>query len=567
MELSAKKGIQEIVLALNKLGLKEIILCPGSRNAPLAISFNRHPEFNCTSIRDERSAAFFALGKAIELNEPVAVVCTSGSAALNFAPAVVEAYYQRIPLIILTADRPKEWTGQSDGQTINQTNVYRNFIRKSYDLKGDAKSSDDFWFNRRCLSEGFSIALYTNKGPVHFNIPLEEPLYETEVVNEETPRVFLPVPLENKLPENILADLAQTFLRTKKIMVLAGQHPLGDGFQKALTKMASFENLIVLTESTANIHHPDFIENIDRCITNLDTATTPSLMPELLITVGGAIVSKRIKKLLREHQPAMHWNIHPYDATTDTYQALTNAISLEPAAFFRQLLPFLKPNHSDYREQWLKLKKEKQRLHQGFCQQAPYSDFKVFHQILAMAPSDTHLHIANSSPIRYQQLFDYSGLASTWSNRGASGIDGCTSTAMGTASAAPKKNFLLITGDVAFHYDNNALWNDSQIENLKIIVINNSGGGIFRIIPGPDKVVERAAFLETTMKSDVEKLAEHYRWHYFTSNEDQSLSAALAIFFSSSKKKMILEIFTDAATNPKVLKDYWQYLKQQNKDS
>src|SRR5690625_2792777 len=178
MELSAKRGVQKIILALEKLGLKEVVICPGSRNSPLTISFNRHPNFVCTSIRDERSAAFYALGKALSLKQPVAVVCTSGSAALNFAPAVVEAYYQRVPLILITADRPKEWTDQGDGQTINQTHIYQNYIRKSYELRGEIRSVDDEWYNARCLSEGFAIAQLRDAGPVHFNIPLCEPLYE-----------------------------------------------------------------------------------------------------------------------------------------------------------------------------------------------------------------------------------------------------------------------------------------------------------------------------------------------------------------------------------------------------
>mgnify|MGYP000974633318 FL=1 len=175
MILSNKKGVKHIVLALAELGVKEVIICPGSRNAPLVISFNRHPNFNCTSIRDERSAGFFALGKAIESKQPVALVCTSGSAVLNFAPAIVEAFYQRIPLVIITADRPIEWVDQGDGQTIKQHEIYNNYIRKSYTLDGDSADAQKIWHIERSISEGISIATSTNKGPVHFNISLSEP--------------------------------------------------------------------------------------------------------------------------------------------------------------------------------------------------------------------------------------------------------------------------------------------------------------------------------------------------------------------------------------------------------
>ena len=197
MELSDKKGVQQIVQSLAALGLKEIVICPGSRNASFVISFNRHPAFNCTSIRDERTAGFYALGKAIELQEPVAILCTSGSAALNFAPAIVEAYYQRIPLIVLTTDRPKEWTNQGDGQTILQTNIYTNYIRKSYEINGDAVQKNDLWYIERCISEGFNIATLIDKGPVHFNIPVSEPLYGTSSIDTNNlPKIFKAIPLE-----------------------------------------------------------------------------------------------------------------------------------------------------------------------------------------------------------------------------------------------------------------------------------------------------------------------------------------------------------------------------------
>jgi 2-succinyl-5-enolpyruvyl-6-hydroxy-3-cyclohexene-1-carboxylate synthase len=179
MKLSNKNSIQQIVISAAALGLKNIIIAPGSRNAPLIISFNQHPGIQCTSIRDERSAGFFALGKAIELKQPVALLCTSGSAALNFAPAIVEAYYLRIPLIVFTADRPTEWIDQGDGQTIDQKNIYNNYIRKSYNLNGDAINENELWYNNRCLNEGFAIANKINPGPVHFNIHLSEPLFET----------------------------------------------------------------------------------------------------------------------------------------------------------------------------------------------------------------------------------------------------------------------------------------------------------------------------------------------------------------------------------------------------
>ncbi len=562
MKLSDKKSIQNIVLTLAKLGLKEVILCPGSRNAPLAISFNRHPAFHCTGIRDERSAAFFAMGKALELQQPVAVVCTSGSAALNFAPAISEAYYQRIPLLVITADRPKEWTDQGDGQTINQTGIYQNFIRKSYDLKGAASTETGFWINSRCLSEGFSIATVSDKGPVHFNIPLQEPLYGISEVTVAAPRIFREEKTDKKLTRENLTALAKQFSESRKVMILAGQHPADPLLQKVLSAIAKLENVMVFTESTSNLHDPDFVENIDRCITHLEEEEAQLLAPDLLITLGGAVVSKRIKALLRKYRPQNHWNIDPFNAWMDTYQSLTCAFSMDPASFFRQLQAEVSPVSSDYRKKGLQLNENLRQLHEEFCRECTYSDFQVFSKIYSVIPEKFHLHVSNSSPIRYVQLFDNRKIAGTWANRGTSGIDGCTSTAMGAASAAPEKNFLLITGDVAFRYDLNGLWNDCPVENLNIIVINNGGGGIFRIIPGPDKVEELEPFFETSMQSDIQKLAVHFKWNYLSVREEASLEKTLEDFFKDTTGRTILEIFTNAEENPVVLKQYWNYLKE-----
>ncbi len=564
MMLSAKGGIRQIVETLAAMGLREVVLCPGSRNAPLVISFNRHTAFRCTSIRDERSAAFFAMGMALELKQPVAVVSTSGSAALNFAPAISEAYYQRIPLIVITADRLKEWTDQGDGQTINQTNLYQNYIRKSYELRGDAASESDRWHNNRCLNEGWNIATLTNKGPVHFNIPLSEPLYQVEAVEPSKVRVFSEVKVDIILPEDALYKLQSAFIASKKVMILVGQHAKNTDLESAIIRLAGFENVVVLTESTANIAHPDFVKHIDRCITTLSDEDAAILMPDLLITLGGAIVSKRIKSILRKFSPQEHWLIGQDHDFVDTYQSLTLAIPMQSDVFFSQLSRGLKDVASHYRKDWLMRKQVLENLHDQFCKAKIYSDFSVFDEIFKNMGYDVHLHLSNSSPIRYAQLFESKRVADTWCNRGTSGIDGCTSTAMGAAYASPNKQFLLISGDVAFNYDINALWHDHIIENLNIIVINNGGGGIFRIISGPDTIEEMEPYFETSMDTNLIHVAQRFQWEYLTANDDVSLKIALDKIMDANTKKCILEIFTEPQTNPAVLKKYWDFLKNEH---
>ncbi|MCO5247875.1 MAG: 2-succinyl-5-enolpyruvyl-6-hydroxy-3-cyclohexene-1-carboxylic-acid synthase [Chitinophagales bacterium] len=563
MELSDKKGIQHIVLSLAQLGLKEVVICPGSRDAPLIISFNRHPNFNCISIRDERSAAFIALGRAVELNEPVALLCTSGSAPLNFAPAISEAYYQRIPLIVLTADRPKAWTDQGDGQTINQTGVFRNYIRKSFELNGDASSKSDLWEIDRSICEAYNTAMLTNRGPVHINITVDEPLYNYTQNIEDNVRVFREEKPLQYLSDGMLKHFSESISQHQKIMILVGQNQQDTLLESQLKHLSQRGNVIVLTESTSNIHHEDFIENIDRCITGLSQNEMKSLMPEVLITLGGAIVSKRIKKALREHAPIEHWNIHLFDSMMDHLSVSDTKRTNGSCDFLQQISKHTIQNtKSDFKAKWLELHQNRKQSHQAFSERCGYSDFKVFDILYNNLPANTHLHLSNSSPIRYAQLFDNSKLASTYCNRGVSGIDGCTSTSIGIASVAPDKEFILITGDIAFHYDKNAFWNELNSENIKIIIINNDGGGIFKIIPGPNQVKEGELFQVTPMHTNAQKIAEHYQWEYFTADSTESIEHVLKEFLSDKGKRGILEIFTDAESNPKVLEEYWKFLNE-----
>lgn len=561
MELSDKKSIQQLVLSMAALGLRHVVISPGSRNAPLIISFHQQPEIHCISVRDERSAGFFALGKALELDEPVALLCTSGSAALNYAPAISEAYYQRIPLIVITADRPFEWTDQGDGQTIRQTAVYHQYIRKSYRLEGDTEKEDTLWYNRRCISEGFIIATKADPGPVHFNVHLGEPLYRSDEADLAMLRVFTSPTVETRLDKEEIKRLQSDFYRSEKVMILVGQRRPAPRLSTLLAKLAAYKNTIILCESTSNIKHPDFIENIDRCIVSMDTEELPDFMPDLLITIGGAVVSKKIKALLRKYPPAQHWNVHPHDACMDTYKALTRAIPLKADVFFKQLMEkFPAAPQSEYKNRWRNRAKLLEERHQQFIKTTSFSDFLVFSQIFSKIPQRTNLHLANSTPIRYGQLYKNRARV-THCNRGVSGIDGCTSTAMGAASCRPDQKYVLVTGDVGFFYDRNAFWNENIPKNINIIVINNSGGSIFRIIEGPSQTKELEEYFETKHHYSAKELVEFYEWGYLYANDERSLTVALDDFFKPETRKTVLEVFTPNEWNAQLLASYFNYLK------
>ena len=221
MLLSNKVAVRDLVEICSIKGIKHVVIAPGSRNAPLTISFNRHPDFTCHSIVDERCAAFFAMGLAQQLNEPVAICCTSGTASLNFASAIAEAFYQKVPMLILTADRPPEWVDQMDGQTIRQSGIFKNYIKKSFDIPVDTDHSDDRWFTQRIVSEAIESTLYPEAGPVHINIPFREPLYDVhDYANEPLPKVFETTKTLLELPQSEISKLQHSWNQYSKILTI-----------------------------------------------------------------------------------------------------------------------------------------------------------------------------------------------------------------------------------------------------------------------------------------------------------------------------------------------------------
>ena len=332
---------QSIIQICLAKGITNIVISPGSRNAPLTIGFVNNPKFNCYSIADERCAAFFALGIAQQTKEPVAVVCTSGSALLNYYPALAEAFYSQIPLIVISADRPQSKIDIGDGQTIRQQNVFENHSLYNANLKEGASVEND-----SKISEAITISLH-KKGPVHINAPFEEPLYET--VSELSVAVEIPAFANDTQPNSIgdLSEFAAIWNKTKRKMVLVGVNEPNVITEETIAALAQDESVVVLTETTSNLHHPTFVNTIDTLITPFTNEDFEAFRPEILVTFGGMIVSKRIKAFLRKYQPKHHWHIDTLRAY-DTFNALTKHFETSPAVFFETFLPLIKSVESDY---------------------------------------------------------------------------------------------------------------------------------------------------------------------------------------------------------------------------
>ena len=474
-----KKELAQLVIsACTQFHIDTVVISPGSRNAPLTIGFSNHPEIETLSVVDERCAAFFALGIAQQTQKPVAVLCSSGSALLNYYPAIAEAFYSNVPLVVISADRPKHLIDIGDGQTIRQENVFENHILFSANLIENEKYKAR---NSQLIGEALQTSV-SQKGPVHINVPFDEPLYKT--VEKLQDFHFPHISMSSLDNSHINYDnLAKIWNTSSKKMILVGVNYPNNKLHQLMDVYADDNSVLILTETTSNLHHEKAIDSIDQLIFSLDDNQFKDLKPDVLITFGGMIISKKIKQFLRKYQPKHHWNIDTEKAT-NTFFCLSEFIQTAPLDFFLNFNDSVEIIESDYQQKWLQIRNKKRLKHAEYLLKAKHSDFKVFEQVLDSIPKKSQLQISNSSIIRYAQLFSIDATNTVFCNRGTSGIDGSTSTAIG-AAFANKNQTTFITGDISFFYDSNGLWNSNIPNNFRIILINNSGGGIFKIIPGP----------------------------------------------------------------------------------
>ena len=543
------QSIIEICLAKK---VKNIIISPGSRNAPLTLGFVNNPEFNCYSIADERCAAFFALGIAQQSQKPVAVVCTSGSALLNYYPAFAEAFYSQLPLIVISADRPQTKIDIGDGQTIRQENVFKNHSLTNANLTEEASVENDLKINKAINK---AIA---RKGPVHINAPFEEPLYETVSKLNVDVTISDFAEVHKKISSDEILKFATIWNVSKNKLILVGVNKPNEIDAKIIELLAKDDSVVVMTETTSNLHHPSFLNNIDTIITPFSNHDFKNAQPDILITFGGMVVSKRIKAFLRKYPPKHHWHIDTLRAY-DTYGCLTKHFKVHSNQFFNQFLPFTIPIKSDYHSTFEKVAILRKRKHQDYLKSIPFSDFKAFEKIMPSLPKNSMLHLSNSSAIRYAQLFDINTSITVFCNRGTSGIDGSTSTAIG-AAVVHNKQTILIAGDIGFLYDSNALWNEYVPKNFKIILINNGGGGIFRILPGHEETPVFNKFFETSHCLTAEHLAKMYGFEYSVASDESSLETSLNALYAQNEKPSILEVFTPTRENDKILLQYFKEL-------
>ncbi|MDF1570838.1 MAG: 2-succinyl-5-enolpyruvyl-6-hydroxy-3-cyclohexene-1-carboxylic-acid synthase [Bacteroidales bacterium] len=600
-KLPFKQHIADLAELLKQLGIQHVVICPGSRNAPMIQVFQREAHFKCFSIVDERSAGYIALGMAAETRRPVVVITTSGTAVLNLAPAVAEAYNQHIPLIILTGDRPAETPPQFTNQRINQQNVFGPNANGFYEFPPDFTDQAHL---EKVMHEAAGVirsGCIDRQGPVHLNLVLHEPLYREIPLKTMTRFDSLnnPPPLPGNGFNTSERALFSEYLRAqKKVLILAGMAFYGASARNTLEALAQRFQVAIVAENIANLNDPAMVSAPELVLASATTRELQELTPDLVIAMGGPVVSKRTRLFVQglESVPVVILNgtperslpgIRELTADNEDGTDLAHLGTKDPPTGSKRGLPGTENMSADNKDEsagnknesaennnvrqgtgnnygklWKEIETRTAEKAGSFLLTAPFSNITALSKIMKRVPAHTIVHVGNSGTIRYAQLEPARADLTFQSNRGTSGIDGSLSTAVGTAMVSEKQH-LAVLGDLSFMYDSNALWNRNFPSNLKIIVLNDKGGGIFRLLDGPDRMPFFDEFSVAGHPVALEHMAKAFGMNFLYANDDYTLGSCLDTLFATGAEKTLLDVDTSGSENSGIFKKFYTSIKQQ----
>lgn len=547
---SNKENVNILTALLVAHGISDAVVCPGSRNAPIVHNLDECPQIACHPVTDERSAGFYALGMAQASGRPVVVCVTSGSALLNVVPAVAEACYQHVPLVVVSADRPQQWIGQLDGQTLPQPGAFGPFVALSVTLP-EPRDSEERWYCNRLVNE----ALLKLPSCIHINVPISEPLFEFATTQLPSERNIVGITPGTDY-DCLHPDFINAVANAERPMIVFGQLSPRDFTGEGTDYL--FSHIIVLHESLSPMNGVShFDEVIARLQDNAEMAV--ALQPDVVVHVGGATVSKRLKRLLRSSNCEV-WRISSTPEVEDTFQHLRGIVVGDPEAVLQSLSYKLskvtRTNRAamDYRRMWLHLLSEARNRAAVYA--PPYSQMaviKIFEQELQQHGAPIEVHYANSSAIRLANIY---ARHHVWCNRGVNGIEGSLSTAAGFSLATDTKTCCII-GDLSFFYDQNALWNTELGGNLRILLLNNGGGGIFSQLPGLERSKACQRLVAAAHQTSARGICEQHHIGYFTACDMSQLQTAINhLLYEQSSRPVLLEVLTTAEADREAITAY-----------
>ena len=549
MVYSNKENVNILTSLLVAHGVSYAVVCPGSRNAPIVHNLVTCPDIDCFSVTDERSAGFYALGMAQATLSPVAVCVTSGTALLNLLPAVAEAYYQHVPLVVISADRPPQWIDQLDGQTLPQQDALGRFVRKAVSLP-EPHNEEEHWFCNRLVNEALLAARQRGDGPVHINVPLTEPLYEFTVDSlPDEQMITYAAPCVDK---RLMTECAGMFWKASRPMVVVGQSSKEKLIADDFAEISGFA--VVLNEALSigcgACHFDELL-----CQEQLPD----DLVPDFLLYVGDTLVSRRMKQFLRKlPKDVPVWAISEDGAVHDTFKSLCGVIEGHPAdaiASLGDLAPMKRRRGtSPFFDRWDELLAETDEKIEDFT--PGYSQMAAVKCLEEMLDDDDDFvtHYANSMSVRLANIY---ACHYVFCNRGVNGIEGSLSTAAGF-SLETDQTVYCVLGDLSFFYDSNALWNEELRGNLRILLLNNGGGGIFEKFEGLQGSAARERFVMAKHHASAEGICQSYQVAYRAAhNMDELEEGIYWLQQEQGERPMLLEVFTDSANDAKILKSYY----------
>ena len=559
---SNKENVNILTSLLLEYGVSDAVVCPGSRNAPIVHNLSVCEAIRCRPVTDERSAAFYALGLAIATRRPSVVCVTSGSALLNVMPAVAEAAYQHVPLVVISADRPQQWIDQLDGQTIPQSDALGRFVRKAVQLP-EPHNDEERWLCRRLVNEAMHLATCRQGAPVHINVPISEPLFEFST--EQLPQLSRFNNIKRAAINDASMDMPDAFHEAKRPMIVIGQLAHGTISHETIRSLS--EKYVVMSEplsspSYMTIHFDEAIRYIvsDNSSINDDEDDKTAYYPDYVIYVGDTLVSKPARRFLRNAK-APSCLITPDAADIhDPLMTLTDIVECDTVSINALLASLCETPDTDERcrfhDRWQSFLDACAAHADAYAPEySQMATVKYFEEQLADLDIDICVHYANSSAVRLACIYAQHYV---WCNRGVNGIEGSLSTAAGFSLATHDMTVCVI-GDLSFFYDQNALWNSNLRGNLRIILLNNRGGGIFRQLPGLSDSPAADDLVMASHENTAQGICtQNYIGYMSAKNMDEMQIGIVTLLTRESERPMLLEVFTDSNDDVKALEKYFK---------
>lgn len=559
---SNKENVNILTSLLLEYGVSDAVVCPGSRNAPIVHNLSVCEAIRCRPVTDERSAAFYALGLAIATRRPTVVCVTSGSALLNVMPAVAEAAYQHVPLVVISADRPQQWIDQLDGQTIPQSDALGRFVRKAVQLP-EPHNDEERWLCRRLVNEAMHLATCRQGAPVHINVPISEPLFEFST--EQLPQLSRFNNIKRAAIKDASMDMPEAFHDATRPMIVIGQLAHGTISHETIRSLS--EKYVVMSEPLSNpsymtIHFDEAIRYIvsDNSSINDDEDDKTAYYPDYVIYVGDTLVSKPARRFLRNAK-APSCLITPDAADIhDPLMTLTDIVECDSDSINALLASLCETPDTDERcrfhDRWQSFLDACAAHADAYAPEySQMATVKYFEEQLADLDIDICVHYANSSAVRLACIYAQHYV---WCNRGVNGIEGSLSTAAGFSLATHDMTVCVI-GDLSFFYDQNALWNSNLRGNLRIILLNNRGGGIFRQLPGLSDSPAADDLVMASHENTAQGICTQNDIGYMSAkNMDEMQIGIVTLLTRESERPMLLEVFTDSNDDVKALEKYFK---------